>query len=188
MKRAVLAPPALPASALAELKEWLGINTTREDALLGNLINASLDICEAYTGARPIEAVCEEIWPVRPRVLSLSGWQRLSTRPLASIDSMESIAANGSRAALPGGIYEFDIDADGSGRFRLIGPVGESRVAVRFTAGIAPDWDSLPDALRQGVIRLAAHHHRQRETGNAETAPPRAVVALWQPWRRLRIA
>lgn len=188
MKRAVLAPTALPASALAELKEWLGINTTREDALLGNLLNASLDICEAYTGSRPIVAECEEIWPVRPARRSVSGWQTLSTRPVEAISDLQAVAVGGDRHSLAPEQYEIDIDADGTGRFRIIGPVPESRVAVRFTSGLSQGWDSLPDALRQGAIRLAAHHHRQRENGGADTVPPRAVVALWQPWRRMRLS
>ncbi|HEX2792843.1 MAG TPA: phage head-tail connector protein [Croceicoccus sp.] len=188
MKRAVLAPPALPASALAELKEWLGINTTREDALLGQLLTASLDICEAYTGARPIAAECEETWPVRLVGANRTGWQALSTRPVESIVSVEAVAVDGSRRTLATGDYEIEIDAEGLGRFRIIAPVAERRVAIRFRAGHAEGWDSMPDALRQGAIRLAAHHHRQRETGNADTAPPRAVAALWQPWRRVRLA
>ncbi|WP_066560513.1 head-tail connector protein [Croceicoccus bisphenolivorans] len=188
MKRAVLAPPALPASALAELKEWLGINTTREDALLGNLLNASLDICEAYTGVRAIVTDCEETWPIRPAAFSVTGWQTLSTRPVTGITGIETVAVDGSRNPLGVEDYELDIDADGVGRFRVLGGTNGKRVAVRFTAGLATGWDALPDTLRQGAIRLAAHHHRQRETGNAETAPPRAVAALWQPWRRMRLA
>ena len=186
MKRAILAPAPLPASALTELKEWLGINSTREDALLGNLLNASLDICEAYTGSRPIETTCEEVWPVRPLV-SISGWQALATKPVTSIVGIERIALDGTRIALDPATFEVDIDADGTGRFRVITSVPDKRLAVRFTAGLAADWTGLPEALRQGTIRLAAHHHRTRDTGNASVAPPRAVAALWQPWRKVRL-
>lgn len=188
MKRAVLAPAALPATALAELKEWLGINTTREDALLSHLLNASLDICEAYTGVRPIEAECEEVWQVRSGAIALTGWQAIATRPVTAIAGLDAVAIDGSRTPLPSSGYEIDIDADGTGRFLIVGGARQNRVAVRFDAGLSPDWDGLPDALRQGAIRLAAHHHRARENGSADTAPPRAVAALWQPWRRMRLA
>ncbi|AKM09287.1 head-tail connector protein [Croceicoccus naphthovorans] len=188
MKRAVLAPADLPASAIAELKVWLGINTTREDALLGSLLSASLDICEAYTGVRPILATCEEVWPVRPIAFTVTGWQSLSTRPIETIEAVDAIALDGTRTALSEEAYEIDLDADGTGRFRMVDVGSARRVAVRFTAGLANDWDSLPDAIRQGVMRLAAHHHRMRDTGGGDTVPPRAVVALWQPWRRMRIA
>jgi uncharacterized phiE125 gp8 family phage protein len=62
------------------------------------------------------------------------------------------------------------------------------RVAVRFTAGLAPDWAALPEALRHGVLRLAAHQYRQREGDQQSALPPAAVAALWRPWRRLRLA
>jgi hypothetical protein len=45
-------------------------------------------------------------------------------------------------------------------------------------------WSEVPEALRQGMVRLAAHlyAHRDREEG---AGPPAAVTALWRLWRRL---
>jgi uncharacterized phiE125 gp8 family phage protein len=62
------------------------------------------------------------------------------------------------------------------------------RVAVRFVAGLAPDWAGLPDALRHGVVRLAAEAYRQRDDPGPAPQPPSAVAALWRPWRRMRVA
>ncbi len=187
MKRAIIAPAPLSATALAELKQWLGINTTREDALLTSLLSSSLDMFESYTGIRPVQALVEEIWPVHA-ALSNTGWQELSCRPVDAISSLEAIAASGARTFLPTDAYAIDLDADGVGRFRVTDPGDGTRVAVRFTAGLATRWDNLPDAIRQGAIRLATHHHRTRDDGAASTAPPAAVVALWHPWRRMRLA
>jgi uncharacterized phiE125 gp8 family phage protein len=59
---------------------------------------------------------------------------------------------------------------------------------VRLSVGIAADWASLPPALKHGVIRLAAHYYRDRDTGSQRTAaPPASVAALWQPWRAMRL-
>ena len=58
------------------------------------------------------------------------------------------------------------------------------RVEVDLTAGIAADWTSLPDALRQGIVRLAAHLFVERENG---VPAPAIVTALWRPWRRMRL-
>lgn len=187
MKRVVIAPTPLPASALAELKEWLGINSTREDALLTNLLGSALELCESYTGLRPIEALCEEIWPVRAE-FGGNGWQTLSTRPVGSISSIEAVSATGDRSFLPSDAYAVDLDADQTGRFRILDAGGAARAAVRFTAGLATRWDNLPAALRQGVIRMAAHHHRSRDEGSAAVSPPAAVAALWHPWRRMRLS
>lgn len=186
MKRVVIAPTPLPASAIAELKEWLGINSTREDALLTTLLGSALELCESYTGTRPIQALCEKVWPVRP-MTGTDGWQALSTRPVETISSMEAIGAGGERIFLPTDAYAVDLGADGAGRFRVIDAAGASRVAVRFTAGLATRWENLPAALRQGVIRMSAHHHRSRDDDAAGLAPPAAVAALWHPWRRMRL-
>jgi uncharacterized phiE125 gp8 family phage protein len=121
-------------------------------------------------------------------VLPVSGdWQVLATRPVQAITALEGIPAEGSRFALPLGSYEIELDADGGGRVRILNPGAAGRIAVRFTAGLASGWSGLPEALRHGVLRLAAHHYRTRED-SAGDAPPAAIAALWRPWRRLRLA
>jgi uncharacterized phiE125 gp8 family phage protein len=182
MKRAIVTPAILPASALAELKLWLGISTTHDDALLTALLRAALDMCEAFTGLMPLEAECEEVIPAR------GGWLPLSVRPVQAITAASGVMPNGSQTALAAGDYELDLDADGTGRLRLFNRGNATNLAVRFVAGLVPGWDSLPDALRHGIVRLAAHQHRERESSGAAPQPPAAVAALWQPWRRMRLA
>ena len=61
------------------------------------------------------------------------------------------------------------------------------RVAICYTAGLAASWTGLPEALRHGVLRLAASQYRVRDNdGLAGTVPPAAVAALWRPWRQIR--
>lgn len=180
--RAILVPAELPPSALAELKQWLGITTEYDDIPLTALLRAGLDICEAFTGLIPIEAGYEEV------LARSSGWQTLASRPVQAITSLEALAADGTRTALDVDDHAIELDADGAGRFRVTAPGDESRIAVQFTAGLAPDWDSLPGALRHGIIRLAAHQHRERETSGPGPLPPAAIAALWRPWRRMRMA
>ena len=182
MKRAIVTPAILPASALAELKQWLGISTTHDDALLSALLRAALDMCEAFTGPMPLEAECEEIIPVR------GGWLPLSARPVQAITALAGVMPDGSQVAMAPGDYEFDLDADGIGRLRLLRRGNATNLAVRFIAGLSPGWSSLPEALRHGIIRLAAHQHREREGSGASPQPPAAVAALWQPWRRMRLS
>jgi uncharacterized phiE125 gp8 family phage protein len=181
MKRAIVTPPALPPAALAELKEWLGISAAQDDAPLTALLRAALAACEGFTGLMPIEALVEEVLPA-------SGvWQMLFTRPVRTIVALDTIAADGTRSALPNTAYTAEIDADGGGRVMVPSPGEARRIAVRFTAGVAPDWDSLPEALRHGMLRLAAHQHRERDSAGAAPFPPAAVAALWRPWRRMRL-
>lgn len=182
MKRAIVSPAVLPASALAELKQWLGITTAHDDALLGALLRAALDMCEAFTGQMPIEAGCEEVLAAR------GGWLALSTCPVQSVTTLEALARDGTRSAIAASGYELELEADGAAKVRLLHPGTPTRVAVGFTAGLAPDWDSLPDSLRQGVLRLAAYQHRERDSGASGASPPAAVAALWRPWRRMRLS
>lgn len=182
MKRAIVTPAALSPAALAELKDWLGITTPGDDAQLTALLRAALDLCEDFTGTMPLQQDCEENLPLSPT------WQVLRTRPVQAITGVLGIPAEGARFALPLASYAIDLDAYGAGRVRIGNAGVAGRIAVRFTAGIAPDWASLPDALRHGVLRLAAHQYREREAESAPAMPPAAVAALWRPWRRLRLA
>lgn len=181
MTRQIVSPAVLPPSALAELKQWLGISTGHDDALLSALLHTALELCERFTGTMPIACECEEV------IDRAIGWQTLATRPVQAITALDGVRPNGTRVALSSSDYAIDLDAGGSGKVLVMNPGDASRVAVRFTAGIAADWPSLPDALRHGVIRLAAHQHRERENSGAGPVPPASVAALWRPFRRLRL-
>lgn len=182
MKRVIITPPVLAGAALAELKDWLAITTPREDAALTQLLRAALEMCEAFTGHMPLAATCEE-------VLSASGgWQTLATRPVQAITGVEGIPAEGARFALAAADYAIELAADGGALVRVLRQGSAGRVAVRFTAGMAEDWGDLPDGIRHGALRLAAHHYRQRDAGGGPPVPPAAVAALWRPWRLMRIA
>ncbi|MFA9200900.1 MAG: hypothetical protein ACEQR8_06875 [Cypionkella sp.] len=180
MQRTIVAPAELPAAALAELKQWLAIRTTADDAALAGVLRAALDTCEAFTGALPLAATCEEVLPAS------GAWQALATRPVSAIVGLAAIPAERPRFALPPDGYAIDIDAAGRGWVRVLRQGAAGRVAVRFSAGLAPGWELLPEAIRHGLVRLAAHHWRAREDG-AEPAPPAAVAALWRPWREVRL-
>lgn len=181
MKRTFVAPPVLAPAALGELKDWLAITTSGEDAALEALLGAAIELCEAFTGRMPLEATCEEVLPAG------TAWQALQTRPVQAVTAIEGIPAEGARFALSPEDYMIDLDADGGGHVRVLRQGAAGRIAVRFVAGLAADWASLPDGLRHGVVRLAADGYRRRDAGAGGSQPPVAVVALWRPWRRMRL-
>jgi uncharacterized phiE125 gp8 family phage protein len=181
MKRAILTPAVLPASALIELKQWLGITTTSDDAPLQAVLRAAVEICEAFTGAIPLQVEAEEILPVSRE------WQAISSQPVQSITLVEAVGEDSSRTALAATDHELELDANGQGFVRVANPGDAKLLAVRFVAGLAADWDSLPEPLRHGIVRLAAHQHRERESSGASPLPPASVAALWRPWRRMRL-
>jgi uncharacterized phiE125 gp8 family phage protein len=182
MKRAIFTPAVLAGTALGELKDWLAVTTSGDDAALGALLRTALETCEAFTGLMPLGQLCEEIVPAS------TNWQVLATRPVQAVTWVEGIPETGARFALSVADYAIDLDAGGGALFRLTARGAADRVAVRFTAGLAAGWADLPDGLRHGVLRLAAHHYRQRESDSPQLMPPAAVAALWRPWRRVRVA
>lgn len=180
MQRTIVQPPVIGAAALAELKHWLAISRPDEDAALVRLLETSVTICEAFTGQSPLRQTVEETVPVT------SGWQELATRPVLALVAAAVIAEDGTRTPLsqPEDVLELHIAS--SACVRIVQPVEGGAVALQLSVGIAADWDALPPPLAQGIIRLAAHHYRDRDS-NGGGVPPASVTALWRPWRQVRI-
>lgn len=181
MKRVIVAPAALGGAPLAELKDWLAIRATGEDAPLEAGLRAALEMCEGFTGVMPLAQSCEEVLPAARQ------WLALSAVPVSALVEVAQLDLSGARHGLEERDYAFAIDADGAARLRLLRPVAGERVVVRYSAGLADGWDALDAGLRQGIVRLAAHHYGER-AGDGGGSPPASVAALWRPWRRLRLA
>ena len=168
------------ADGVDELKAGLRIEGGGEDALAGGLLGSAAALCEQFTGRALLTR------PFAQVLAASSAWTRLSACPVQAIFGVDTIAADGSAAVLAAGEYAVDIDAAGEGWVRLTAPVGTGRIRVSYEAGIAADWAGLPEALRHGIVRLAAHLYAQRDR-DTEAGPPPAVTALWRPWRRVRL-
>lgn len=182
MKRAIVIPAELAVEALDELKSWLAISTPGDNGPLTALLRSSLEMFESFTGQIPLECTCKE-------VISASGaWQAISTQPVQAIIEMEGQYGNGQTFGIPTSDYDIELDAGGGAHVRIRNTGIAQRIAVFFVAGIAPDWASLPDAVRHGVIRLAAHNYRQRDEDADGPVPPASIAALWRPWRRMRLS
>jgi uncharacterized phiE125 gp8 family phage protein len=172
----------LPPAAAAEAKLYLRIERADEDALVARLMCAAAELCESFTGQALIARGFSQVLAARP------AWQRLARTPVAAITGVEALLASGEPAALGAEAYAIDIDSNGDGWVRVTTP-GEARIRVAYRAGMAESWEAAPAAIRQGVIRLAAHLYMQRggEAGRGPAGPPAAVTALWRPFRRLRL-
>lgn len=105
---------------------------------------------------------------------------------MSAIIGLEGLPAAGAAFPIAGGQHAIDIDANGEGWVRVTNAGEARRVRVSYRAGMAAEWAGLPDALRHGIVRLAAHLYTHRAAA-ADEAPPAAVTALWRPFRRMRI-
>jgi uncharacterized phiE125 gp8 family phage protein len=181
MQQTVIAPADLGGQPLEELKRWLGISRPQEDTLLVGLLHTSLGLCEAFTRQSPLEQTVEET------VASVSNIYELRSRPVKSLVTATGLSGDGTRTPLAAEAIRLTIDGAGKARLELDHDLRPEAIAVSVRAGIAQDWAALPDALRHGMIRLAAFHYRDRESGQG-TAPPASVAALWRPWRLVQLA
>jgi uncharacterized phiE125 gp8 family phage protein len=175
------------AVSLAELKAWLRIAGGAEDEMLTRLLRGAAGIGEQFLGQWLMARDARETLPADGAASGV--WTRLMARPVRGIATVEAVAADGSVSALPADGYGVDIDADGDGWVRVTPSslgAGVKLVRVTYRAGMAEAMEDLPDAIRQGIIRLAAEQHGGR--GGDVVSPPAVVSALWRPWRRMRLA
>jgi uncharacterized phiE125 gp8 family phage protein len=172
-------PLVLPPAAAAAAKAWLRVERSDEDSIIGGLMFAAAELCEAFIGQAIL--VREQ----RETLLASAAWLRLGRTPVRAVTAVEAVPESGAPAPLDPGAYAIDIDANADGWIRVTS-AAPRRVRVTYQAGLAAGWDQLPAALKQGMVRLAAHSytHRSEET---EREPPAAVTALWRPFRRLRL-
>ncbi|MEA3036018.1 MAG: hypothetical protein QOH04_1783 [Sphingomonadales bacterium] len=171
-------PLVLPPEAAGEAKAWLRAVHGEDDGAIATLVHGAAELCERFT-ARVLLAR-----DVRQTLRARPGWLRLGRNPVRSIGAAETIGADGTGSPLAADAYAIDIDANGDGWVRLEAGVAAARIRVTYQAGLAAAWEDLPQALRHGVTRLAAHFYALR-TATPGDAPPASVTALWRPYRRL---
>ena len=171
-------PIAVP---LDEAKAWLRMEAGADDAVLTAVLRSATAACEDFTG---VALVARE----RVVVLPITGdWQRLSGCPVAAITLVEGVPAEGSAFALPVASYSVDIDAGGDGWVRVTQPGAAGRMRVTYRVGMVASAGAVPEALRQGMLMLAARMMRERDDPGSGGAVPGTVEALWRAWRRLRL-
>lgn len=174
-------PTSEPVS-LSEIKAYLRISHDEEDAALAAFARTARSLCEAFTGHRLIATLLEQRATDRP-----SGWIRLLAEPVRSVQAVLIEDAAGDTQPVVGEGYLFKLSETGIGRLRVSAPIGQDEtVVIQFWAGLATDWNGVPEALRQGILRLVAHLYAHRDASD-DVGPPTAVAALWRPYRKLRL-
>lgn len=177
-----LAPGDSPVS-LNEARGWLRMGAVVDDAVVAQLLRAATSVCEAFIGQWLVIRSGAEILTLR------GGAVRLTVRPVVAVDDVTLLAAAGGETALDTGAYRLSVAPDGAGRLTIDdpgdAPGNADRVRVTYRAGIAEGGDGVPEAIRQGIVRMTQHLYDARD--GADAAPPAVIAALWQPWRRLTL-
>jgi uncharacterized phiE125 gp8 family phage protein len=175
-----LSLPLIAAEALDDAGAYLRLSGDEELPLIAGLLESALLQCEAF---------CDTVLLRRAGTedLRVTGtWQTIRATPLRSISAVSALNSAGEANPIPTSGYAIDIDEAGTGWLRIHG-VATLRARVVFEAGSAERWGDIPAPLRQGMLRLVAHLHTNRDDAN-DSGPPLAVAALWRSFRRLRLS
>ena len=171
-------PPAAIAAAATAARAFLRSDAAGEDALVERLAAAAIQLGEAFTGTLFVRRGCEDV------VAATRGWQPLAAVPVVAISGVTGLVSDGAPFVLSPADFAIDIDSEARGWVRVLHAGAATRVAVAYRAGLAETWDMLPAPIAQGTVALIAHLFDDRA---GATLPPAAVVALWRPYRRMRI-
>ncbi len=175
-----LQPLGLDPAMLDEARTYLRIEDMTEDPSLASTLLAAIAHAEQFTGLVLMERSGTQI------ISAHCDWQPLSYMPILSIPSATGLPADGSGFALTSDAWAKEIDYRGEAFIRIMRPGIAGRAEIAFTAGLAANWSSLPEALRLGILRLAAHLYHNRDSSD-DAGPPAAVAALLRPWRQIRV-
>ncbi len=168
---AEVAPSGVAPASVDEAKAFLRLDHGHEDAVLAGFVRAATALAEAFTGQWLCARDFTQVLAATP------GWQRLAVAPVRAITGVTLVGA-----PLPGGSYEIDIAADGAGWVRLLSGDAGVRAVASGRAGLSEGWNGVPEPLRAGIVRMAAHLFSHRDDPDT-TALPGAVTALWRPYR-----
>ena len=171
--------PGASAVGLNEARGWLRLGATIDDAVVAGLIRAATNICEAFIGQWLIVRAAEEIVPLD------CGTVRPGVRPVVAIDAVALLLPGGGETVLDEAGYRARIARDGTASIAIHERGDADRARIAFRAGMAAEANGIPEAIRQGIVRMTQHLHEARDGSGG--APPAAIAALWQPWRRLTI-
>lgn len=173
---------ALPiAATIAEARAFMRMGAGVDDAVLAGLLRSATAMCEQHTGLALVNREVRETQGIK------GDWQRLSLFPVSTIALVEGLPAEGAAFSLAISDYAIDIDSNGAGWVKVSRQGAAGRMRVTYRAGSAPSAGEVPDVLRQSIVMMAAQLHRTRD-GEGDVAVPSSVMALWQPYRRMRLS
>lgn len=201
------APGRLPVS-LEEMRLHLRLDHDADDALITNLIDTATALCESVTGLALIHrryTLSLDTWPTRDR----QGWWdgvregthsrnpaplTLPKAPLYAVHEIRTLNNNDDRTVIPNTGYVSDTMGL-PGRLLLkegtAVPTPQKQIGgieIDFTAGYGTKEDDVPAALRQGIKQIAAHLYENRGDTATQAMNASGALALFQPFRLMRIA
>lgn len=180
MLRIDTAPASEPVT-LAEAKAHLRVDSSDEDALIGNLVKAAREYCELFTRRSFITTTWKLTLDKFPDTVELA------RSPAQSVTSIKYIDDDGVQQTFASASYLVDAESEPGRVTPVYGgswPSARSQmnaVEVTFKAGYGDAAASVPQSAKQAILMLVGHWFENRETtitGTIIAQVPMAVKAL----------
>lgn len=206
-----LSGPAEEPISVAELKSYLRINTSADDAMLLSFITSARDYIERTLGRILVNQTWQQTMDRFPAdIFNDAGLQDGITEgalseflvpnrsidillaPLVSVQSIKTYDDSNTEYTMPTTDYYVDTDHD-KGRVSLTNDSTwpttflrpTSGIKISFTAGYGANASFVPPLLKQAVIDLAGHFYETR--GCDESKIPPSVLRNMNSFRIYRI-
>jgi uncharacterized phiE125 gp8 family phage protein len=169
----IAAPTAEPLT-LSEAKSFLRIEHGADDALVTRAIAASRQAAEHYLRS----ALLPQTWEYRiGRTYRCE--VRLPFGPARSITSITATDDGGESQILDVSGYKLSVDGS---RVMFASAPACAVLAIRYTASMADDADTLPALIKQGMLHHIAAMLEQRE---GSVPLPMQSIACYLPYRKI---
>lgn len=181
----IVTQPAAEPLTLAEVKEFLRVDHSDDDATLAIFITAARQLCESYTRLALMPTTFEEYFDDFPQYSGdYKDEIRLSRSPVSAVTYVKYIDGNETTITADPAEYKIDtisrparISPDNGwfGTYETI-----NAVFVRYVAGFA-DAASVPAPLKHGMMLVIGDMYENR-TDSVKRLPT-ASEYLWNPYR-----
>lgn len=184
-----ISPPAIEPVSLAQARDFLRLQASEEDELLGTLITAARLMVEAASGRMLVDQSWRLVldrWPAGGELrLPLSPVSRIVQARVYDAGGLAQIVAPSSLALVEG------TDPPAIAIRGALPVPGRDRAAIEIdvVAGFGATQDLVPSPLRQAVLRLACRwfEHRGDLASRDAAHLPAEIAALLAPFRRLKL-
>jgi uncharacterized phiE125 gp8 family phage protein len=181
----VVTPPASEPLTLAEVKEFLRVDHSDDDATLAIFIAAARQLCESYTRLALLPTTFEEYFDEFPEYTGTYKDEiRLSRSPVSAVTYVKYIDGNETTITASASDYKTDLisqparispDNGWFGTYETI-----NAVFIRYVAGYA-NAAAVPAPLKHGMLLVIGDMYENR-TDSVKRLPT-ATEYLWNPYR-----